>query len=60
MDGLRQKLAVSESPEDREKRQKQLILPNILSLSISVAMVIIGYQVSVCWYEVCSGRAIDS
>ena len=46
MDTLREKLGASESPEDREKKQKQMILPNILSLSLSIAMVVIGFQVN--------------
>ena len=45
MESIREKLGASESPEDREKKQKQMVLPNILSLALSIAMVIIGYQV---------------
>jgi len=47
MDSIRERMGATESPEERAKRQKQLVLPNILSLSLSIAMVVIGYQVSI-------------
>ena len=46
MDAVRERMGATESPEERAKRQKQLVLPNILSLSLSIAMVVIGYQVN--------------
>jgi len=36
---------VNQTPEEREKRQKQLALPNIVSLALSIAMLVIGLQV---------------
>jgi hypothetical protein len=45
MDAIRDRMGTTENPEERAKRQKQLVLPNILSLSLSIAMVVIGYQV---------------
>jgi hypothetical protein len=46
MDAARAKFGVSPSPEEREKRQKNLVLPNILTLALSITMVVIGFQVT--------------
>jgi hypothetical protein len=46
MDTIRGKLGGNATtPEERAKRQKQLVLPNILSLVLSTVMVVIGTQV---------------
>jgi hypothetical protein len=54
MDSIREKIGMTENPEERAKRQKQLVLPNILSLSLSVTMVIIGYQVKFLTFTIVS------
>ena len=46
MENIRDKLGGSESPEDRAKRQQRLVLPNVVSLGVSIVMVVIGIQVS--------------
>ena len=43
MDALKQKYG-NESPEDRKKRKKSLVLPNIGTLAICIAMLAVGIQ----------------
>ena len=47
METIRDKLGgnAAATPEERAKRQQQLVLPNIGSLVISTIMVVIGAQV---------------
>ena len=43
MDALKQKYG-NESPEDRKKRKKSLVVPNIGTLAICIAMLAVGIQ----------------
>jgi len=54
MDGLKQKYG-NESPEDRKKRKKSLVVPNIGTLAICIAMLAVGIQYND--EEECKGKA---
>jgi len=54
MDSMKQKFG-NESPEDKQKRKKQLVLPNIGTLAVCIAMVAVG--VSYNGEEDCKGKA---
>ena len=43
MDALKQKYG-NESPDDRKKRKKSLVVPNIGTLAICIAMLAVGIQ----------------
>ena len=43
MDALKQKYG-NESPEDRQKREKTMVLPNIFTLALCISMLVIGLQ----------------
>ena len=55
MDNLKQKYG-NESPEDRKKRRKSLVLPNVGTLAICIAMLAVGLQYND--EELCKGKVM--
>ena len=51
MDSIKQKFGIA-SPEDRQKRKKQMVLPNAFTLAICISMLAIGIQ----YKEDCKGN----
>ena len=53
MDSMKQKFG-NESPEDKQKRKKQMVLPNAGTLAICIAMLAVG--ISYNSEEDCKGK----